>query len=505
MARIFISYSRMDEVFARRLAESFSALGVDVWIDVEDIPAGMKWSSAIQEGLRAAELMLVIISPTSMASINVEDEWQYFLDKKKPVIPVRWIPTDVHFQLNRLQYIDFHQQPYDVAFRRLLQELRRKGLVVDGMADDPEETVPVTNPRPPVPIPQPPAPDEYFNRQMQTRSAGLRRSSMLAIGGALAGIIALIAVGALLVSNLSRSNPDATLGATMAVVGDAGLTATAAAEEALTASATPTLTPTATHTQPPPLGYSAANPVLRNADWQRVTQVINGYEMVLVPAGRFVMGAGQQEISYALSLCALDSATCNNLLSDERVQTPITFDAPFWIDRYEVPADGSNMPAALTVEQSAQVCAARGGRLPTEPEWEYAARGPDGLYFPWGNTFDGARVNFCDSNCSANWRDSNWNDGYAQAAPVTAFENGESWVGARNMAGNMWEFTSTQYNPAGFVLDDDDDGDDLSGDPTLKGGGWTWLAMEMRGSTRDNPIQPRTDYYGFRCVLPYTP
>src|SRR5262245_58227367 len=56
MARIFISYSRKDEAFSRRLAASLSQLGADVWIDVEDIPSGMKWSRAIQEGLDVSDV-----------------------------------------------------------------------------------------------------------------------------------------------------------------------------------------------------------------------------------------------------------------------------------------------------------------------------------------------------------------------------------------------------------------------------------------------------------------
>jgi hypothetical protein len=128
VARIFISYSRKDEVFARRLAKSLSDLGADIWIDVEDIPAGMKWSSAIQQGLTVSDVMLVILSPDSMKSSNVEDEWQYFLDKRKPIIPVLARPTDnIHFQLNRLQYIDFYRQPYDAALIHLHDELARKG------------------------------------------------------------------------------------------------------------------------------------------------------------------------------------------------------------------------------------------------------------------------------------------------------------------------------------------------------------------------------------------
>jgi multiple sugar transport system substrate-binding protein len=138
MARIFISYSRVDESFARRLAASLSDLGADVWIDVEDIPAGMKWSSAIQQGLRQCEAMIVILSPNSVGSSNVEDEWQDFLDNRKPVIPVLYravSPADVHFQLRRIQYIDFHGQQYGLALQQLHAELARKGAVLDPIAE----------------------------------------------------------------------------------------------------------------------------------------------------------------------------------------------------------------------------------------------------------------------------------------------------------------------------------------------------------------------------------
>jgi hypothetical protein len=131
MQRIFISYSRTDQVFARKLANSLSDLGSDVWIDIEDIPAGMKWSTAIQEGLKSADAMLVVISPESMGSSNVEDEWQYFMDKGKPIFPILWRDTkDIHFQLNRLQYIDFKNNEYSRALSMLIQSLAKEGIIL---------------------------------------------------------------------------------------------------------------------------------------------------------------------------------------------------------------------------------------------------------------------------------------------------------------------------------------------------------------------------------------
>lgn len=157
MARIFISYSRRDAAFAQRLAGDLEQLGADVWLDVDDIPAGMKWSTAIQTGLDTCDVMLVIVSPDSMASTNVEDEWQYFLDRDHPLIPVLWQPAKIHFQLSRIQYVDFHAQEYAAAFSQLREELFAKGIAL-ASPGDPDSTVevPQVKPAPATPAAAPP-------------------------------------------------------------------------------------------------------------------------------------------------------------------------------------------------------------------------------------------------------------------------------------------------------------------------------------------------------------
>jgi hypothetical protein len=134
--RIFISYARKHEGFVRQLATALSDSGAEVWVDIEDIPAGMNWSRAVQEGLDACDVMLVIITPESMQSRNVENEWQYYFDENKPVIPIRLVDAKTHFQLRRLQYIDFERQSFDAAYAHLLRELTRLGVGVQPLAEE---------------------------------------------------------------------------------------------------------------------------------------------------------------------------------------------------------------------------------------------------------------------------------------------------------------------------------------------------------------------------------
>jgi hypothetical protein len=146
MARIFISYSRNDADFAHQLAERLSNLGANIWIDVEHIPPGMKWSTAIQQGLRDCEVMLLIVSPDSMDSGNVEDEWQYFLDKHKLIIPLLLRDTEPHFQLSRLQHLDFTQN-HETAFEYLYEALQNNNIRLSSTSPD----IDVAHKTPPLP------------------------------------------------------------------------------------------------------------------------------------------------------------------------------------------------------------------------------------------------------------------------------------------------------------------------------------------------------------------
>jgi hypothetical protein len=125
--KVFISYSHVDQKFARKLTIWLAkTLDIGVWIDMDDIPVGVKWSSAIQDGLEQCEVMIVIITPEAMESVNVEDEWQYFLDQDKPVVPILLKSAQIPYQLRRIQYIDFSmREELNESLRLLITELRQ--------------------------------------------------------------------------------------------------------------------------------------------------------------------------------------------------------------------------------------------------------------------------------------------------------------------------------------------------------------------------------------------
>ena len=119
-------------------------------------------------------------------------------------------------------------------------------------------------------------------------------------------------------------------------------------------------------------------------------------------------------------------------------------------------------------------------RLPSEAEWEYAARGPDSLLFPWGNEFDRPVLNFCDLRCGSPGADSGASDGYALTGPVGSYPGGASWVGALDMAGNLWEWTSGLPYDYPYRADDGREVGaevDSSSFRTLRGGAWIDTAL----------------------------
>jgi len=235
------------------------------------------------------------------------------------------------------------------------------------------------------------------------------------------------------------------------------------------------------------------------------------------------MGSTGAQIDKAMALCEQypdEYGKCEvETFEGESPQHAVTLDG-FWIDRTEVtnaqytlcvadgacrksrladqPAyNGADYPVAgIPWQDAADYCGWSDGRLPTEAEWEYAARGTEGRVYPWGDEFDCAGGNFWDDVTDCD-------DGYREPAPVGSFPTGVSWCGALDMAGNAWEWVADVYGPYPAEAQTDPKGPATGSERVLRGGSWGYHPAFVRSAYR-YAVPPTANYLavGFRCVVP---
>lgn len=121
--QVFISYSRKDIKFARRLAADLEEAGYSVWWDVSDLKGGDDWVRFIPAAIQASQYFVVLLSPDSIQSEWVAKEYSYALRLRKKVVPAMIRPCDVPFALNTINYVDFVQEEYANALNKLIVAL----------------------------------------------------------------------------------------------------------------------------------------------------------------------------------------------------------------------------------------------------------------------------------------------------------------------------------------------------------------------------------------------
>ena len=264
-----------------------------------------------------------------------------------------------------------------------------------------------------------------------------------------------------------------------------------AAAPAASAPATPAH-PVAPERKPLARAAFVDSPLHRAEEKRKHAPYVNsvGTPMLLIPSGSFRMGSDRVEAA-----ANEQPVSPTNVSAFYLARWPVTnaqyelFDPAHRAKR--APWANDHHPVIyVTALEAGRFCEwlsrreNRRYRLPTEAEWEYAARGLDGRTYPWGEGLAGHCANFADVNSRLPWADTMLNDGFAETCPVGSHPAGVSPFGVEEMAGNVWEWCldcmtlypgKVRTNPRGPT-------DGLK--RITRGGSWKSRAGSLRASAR---------------------
>ncbi|RMF38339.1 MAG: hypothetical protein D6759_01090 [Chloroflexi bacterium] len=348
-------------------------------------------------------------------------------------------------------------------------------------------------------------------RAVGTRWQRLSRRTRQAVGLAALLLVLILCGGLALFRPPSAVGTDGTSTATLT---PAGATEVVAAQPTFTPTSTPTPAPTATPTPSP-------TPTITPSPTPSPTPMAARSGMVAVPAGPVWIGSTMDQINAAVAFCGSDCRPEQFL--DENPIHQVYVDS-FYIDKFEV----TNAQFAYFVSKTGYVtdaeragdqitwrtfntpdrkyypviyvswndanafCRWVGKRLPTEAEWEKAARGTDKRVWPWGDGWNPRALNSSEY-------------GAGQPVAVGSFKAGVSPYGAYDMAGNVWEWVADWYSAVYYqespVANPRGPADQGMG-KVIRGGSWKVRGYEARVSSRQNAsVDGRSDDIGFRCAL----
>ena len=450
----FICYAHEDIKFSLKLSRVLKNRGVQVWLDQWHTPADELFDNSVSKAVRGCTHFLVVLSPAAVNSWVVRDQTLLALHEGKQIVPVLHKDCQIPAVLGDTQPVDFSDKPFGQAMGRLFAAITGQPI---------EDTS-----------------DVGMSKIIQLWNTARRRVLFWPV---IIALVLLVGVAA----TFSFWPTEATI--------------VPQRFEPVTGGK-PVVIPTFVDKPAPNVQPTPINSQVRKID---------GQTMVFIPAGDFLMGSNNtdpnaEEDEMPQHLVFLDAYWIDQTeITNAQYQQCVTAGAclgaqvgPRFFKEPQLPAVGVNW------EQAKDYCRWVGARLPSEAEWEKAARGVDGRLYPWGNEFDDTRLNYCDSNCVADWRDFEGDDGYKYTAPVGSYPLGASPFGVLDMSGNVWEWTADWYAADAYQTAPykNPQGPTEGLQRVIRGGSWLYNGRALRLPRRNRDV-PTSSYenIGFRCVV----
>jgi len=543
--RVFLCHTSQDKPAVRELSRQLVNEGwIETWLDEKSLLPGQDWRIKIEEAVEDSDIVVICLSAHSVTKEGyVQKELRYAREiaLEKPddtifIIPLRLDECEVPRGLRFYQWVDYFGENKDVSYKALVASLNlryEQRLKVEEKERIDREAIERKHAEKLV--------QEKKEKEQQENEA---REKILAIEKekrekeAHEKLEREVVEKAQLKFKEKRENllnPRAYRIAGIAFIGflffafgvnsliqNLPVESTPTIQLPTFTPKLPTATKPPTNTPPPTSTFTPAPGIGSTMIGK------DGMNLVFVPSGEFVMGSNT---------------------NDERPIHQVDLDA-YWIDQTEVTnsmyqkcveADRCTPPSKISSHTNGSYygntkfgdypviyvswhdadnyCAFVQRRLPTEAEWEKAARGINGNVYPWGDVFDGEKLNSCDSNCEFVWANRSFNDGYADVSPVGNYPAGKSVFGALDMAGNVWEWVNDWYDE-NYYQDSplsNPQGPNSGRYKVLRGGSWydfnIFVSTTFRGRTsyilanyvdysyRDGYSPSAMDkYIGFRCA-----
>ena len=461
MARIFVSYSRKNIDFCKRLTDELQKRDLDFWVDWEGIPPTVDWLEEIEKGIEEADTFLAIVSPEWISSKICLDELDIAVKNGKrliPVVPIEIKWNDAPHELSHINYIFFREtDDFNVALDKLFTALdtdydwlkthrrlqvkaldwergnKDHGFLLRGRdLEQAEQEISINANKDPHPT------DLQREYLLKSRQATTRQQRLNT--GILAFIILML------------------LGSTAYLI-------------------TPRIQETIAKNK-------ARGELILIPEGSMIFGTDDEYELILgsVPLQKIHLPAfyvGQHEVTNEQYKLCVIHGNCTVPLEQADFQDPTKQDYPV---------------TYVTLFQANNYCLWVGQRLLTEVEWERAVRGLDGRSWPWGEQTPSPNfVNMPGADTSEP------NEGLH---PVISNTPGKSPEGVYNLVGNVWEWTSSFLYEGGDYNHSHWNGKPESFRGTAlyatRGGGW---ANKIAYISQNNPnygTDVRNDL-GFRC------